>query len=130
MKRTFFAILGWSFVGIGFVGIFLPLLPTTIFFILAASCFARSSPRFETWILNHPRFGPPVRAWRDHGIISTRAKTLAVCGMLAGFAIFYFSTDPNAPLALAVAALLCACAIFVVSRPAHTPQHKNQSSDI
>ncbi len=117
MKRTFFALLGWSFVGIGFVGIFLPLLPTTIFFILAAGCFARSSPRFERWILNHPRFGPPVNAWRDHGIISTRAKILAVCGMLAGFSIFYVSAQPNAALMLLVAAVLLGCAAFVISRP-------------
>ncbi|MEP3276387.1 MAG: YbaN family protein [Stappiaceae bacterium] len=117
MTRTFFALLGWVFVGIGFVGIFVPLLPTTIFFILAASCFARSSPKFETWILSHPRIGPPVRAWRDHGAISRSAKLLAVSGMLGGFMIFYFSATPSLALSVLVAAVLCACAIYVISRP-------------
>lgn len=121
MTRMFFAILGWGFVGIGFVGIFLPLLPTTIFFILAASCFARSSPRFENWILTHPRFGPPVRAWREHGVISKRAKTLAVCGMMLGFILFYISAQPGVALMLLVAAILVGCAAFVLSRPSSAP---------
>jgi uncharacterized membrane protein YbaN (DUF454 family) len=49
----------------GVVGIFLPLLPTTPFVLLAAFCFARGSPRWEAWLLAHPRFGPLVRDWRE-----------------------------------------------------------------
>src|SRR3546814_5197123 len=54
--------LGFIWVGIGAVGAFVPLLPTTIFIILALGCFARSSPRLEHWLLNHERFGPALRA--------------------------------------------------------------------
>lgn len=61
----------------GIVGIFVPLLPTTPFVLLAAFCFARSSPRLEAWLLAHPRFGPMVRNWRERHAIPLRAKQLA-----------------------------------------------------
>lgn len=54
---------GWLMVALGFIGALLPVMPTTIFLIAAAGCFARSSPRFERWLLDHPRFGPPLVAW-------------------------------------------------------------------
>jgi uncharacterized membrane protein YbaN (DUF454 family) len=61
----------------GFVGIFLPVLPTTPFVLLAAFCLSRSSSRAEQWLLNHPRFGPTVRDWRQRRAIPLRAKQLA-----------------------------------------------------
>ena len=56
--------MGWICVALGIIGALLPLMPTTIFLILAAGCFARSSPRLEAWLLDHPRVGPTLRAWR------------------------------------------------------------------
>ncbi|MBS1176987.1 MAG: hypothetical protein H6R06_1399 [Proteobacteria bacterium] len=70
----------------GIVGIFLPLLPTTPFVLLAAFCFSRGSLRCETWLLNHPRFGPMVRDWRANRAISLRAKQLASAMMVLGSA--------------------------------------------
>jgi uncharacterized membrane protein YbaN (DUF454 family) len=61
----------------GFVGIVLPLLPTTPFVLLAAFCFSRGSERYEQWLLNHPRFGPMVRDWRANGAVPLRAKQFA-----------------------------------------------------
>ncbi|OYU98864.1 MAG: hypothetical protein CFE45_14915 [Burkholderiales bacterium PBB5] len=68
----------------GIVGIFLPLLPTTPFVLLAAFCFSRGSARCEAWLLNHPRFGPMVRDWRNHHAIPLRAKQLAWMMMAIG----------------------------------------------
>jgi len=70
----------------GIVGIFLPLLPTTPFVLLAAFCFARGSERCERWLTTHPRFGPMVRDWRDHRAIPLRVKQLAWVMMAAGSA--------------------------------------------
>ncbi|MBD8890735.1 YbaN family protein [Roseibium litorale] len=118
MRRTTFKALGAGFVVLGVIGAFLPLLPTTIFFILAAGCFARSSPELEARILSHPTFGPPVQAWRDHGAIPFRAKCLALAGMTFGYGVFYLSARPQAWLAALVAAVMISCAVFVATRPA------------
>jgi uncharacterized protein len=66
----------------GLVGIFVPLLPTTPFVLLAAFCFSRSSRRCEHWLLSHPRFGPVIRDWRTSRSIPLRAKQFA-WGMMA-----------------------------------------------
>lgn len=121
MQRPVFKTLGVLFVAIGLIGVVVPLLPTTIFFILAATCFARSSPELERRIMEHRRFGPPVRAWRDHGVISRRAKVVALCGMAMGFVFYLMSTHPGPIAALLVAAVLLACAAFVASRPSRAP---------
>lgn len=116
MRILYFAA-GLLFLAIGIVGAFLPLLPTTIFLILAAGSFAKSSPKLEAWLLDHPTFGPSIRRWRDTGAIAPKAKALATGGMAVGYALFLLSTRPGLPLASLVAAILLGCALFVVSRP-------------
>ncbi len=61
----------------GIVGVFLPVLPTTPFVLLAAFCLSRCSERAERWLLDHPRWGPMVRDWRQRRAIPLRAKQLA-----------------------------------------------------
>ena len=117
MKRYGFFALGCLLVVIGFIGVFLPLLPTTPFLILAAGCFAHSSPRLENWLLNHAQFGPVLRDWRATGAIPRKAKALACIGMALGFALFWWSSRPSLPLAAGLAAVMIAVAAFVLSRP-------------
>lgn len=109
--------LGFVFVALGIIGALLPLMPTTIFLILAAGCFARSSPRLEAWLLDHPHFGPTLRAWRRDRAIPRRAKALACTGIAAGFAIFLATARPHWPLALVVGVLMAGCAAFILTRP-------------
>jgi hypothetical protein len=69
---------GLACVACGLVGMFLPVLPTTPFMILAAACFARGSQRFHRWVLDHPVFGSTVREWQVHRSIPWRAKLSAI----------------------------------------------------
>ncbi|HAP76554.1 MAG TPA: DUF454 domain-containing protein [Acidimicrobiaceae bacterium] len=72
---------GFLAVGVGGVGVVVPGLPTTVFFIIAAWCFSHSSPRFEQWVLNLPRIGPMVRDHRAGLGMPRRAKRVAI-GMM------------------------------------------------
>jgi len=74
-------------VGLGVLGIALPLLPTVPFFLLAAFCFARSNPAWERRLLDHPRYGPPLREWRTRRAISRKAKLAALTAMAATIAL-------------------------------------------
>lgn len=69
---------GWIAVGLGSVGIIVPGLPTTVFFIVAAWCFSKSSPRFEQWVLDRPGVGPMVRDYRSGLGMPATAKTAAI----------------------------------------------------
>jgi len=85
-SRALWLLAGWTALATGLVGIFLPLLPTTPFVLLAALCFARGSPRWEAWLLAHPRFGPLIAGWRERRVIPWRAKLLAWSMMAAASA--------------------------------------------
>lgn len=116
LRRPMLLAAGWILTAIGVVGLVLPLMPGTIFLILAAWCFSQSSPRFEAWLLGHPRLGPQVRRWRETGSIARRVKVIACASMLLGFAILTRTSAP--PIALWISgACLIAAAIYVLSRP-------------
>ena len=77
MRRTAFLVLGFASLAAGALGIVLPLLPTVPFVLLAAFCFANSSPRLERWLVEHRRFGPHIRDWRASRSISRSGKRAA-----------------------------------------------------
>lgn len=75
--RFGYAVLGLSCVAVGGIGIIVPGLPTTVFFIVAAACFSRSSPRLERWVFGLPKIGPMVRDYRLGLGMPLRAKIMA-----------------------------------------------------
>lgn len=83
--RLFLVAAGFVCTALAVVGIFLPLLPTVPFLLLAAACFARSSERFHTWLLNHPQLGPMLRGYLEGRGIPLRAKLVSLA--LLWFAI-------------------------------------------
>jgi uncharacterized membrane protein YbaN (DUF454 family) len=109
-------VLGWVLLAAGAAGIFLPLVPGTLFLILAAACFARSSPRFEAWLLTHPRFGPPVRKWRERGAIPRAIKVIACLSLATSWLLLYATGAPEA-VRIGCLVLFAAVAIFIVTRP-------------
>lgn len=117
MARSAWLVLGLALVGVGFIGIFVPLLPTTDFLLLALLCFARSSPRLETWLLNHPRFGPGLRAWRRDRAVPRHAKIAACIGMTIGFALLWLHVHPRPLAASAIGAFMLIWAVWIIRRP-------------
>ena len=73
--------------GAGTVGIFVPLLPTVPFYILAAFCFARSNRAWEAKLLNHPTYGSHLRAWREKGEVSRKGKVAATAAFALSIAL-------------------------------------------
>ncbi|XQA79150.1 YbaN family protein [Xanthomonas sacchari] len=118
LSRALWCGLGLLMLALGLIGAVLPVMPTTIFLILAAYCFSRSSPRLDAWLLAHPRYGAPLRLWREQGAITRRGKWLAASGMALGYLLFCCGAHPGATLALGVGALIAASAAFVLTRPA------------
>ena len=86
VMRLVWLFLGCVSVALGVVGAVLPLMPTVPFMLLAAFCFARGHPPFETWLLEHRAFGPHIRGWRERGAITRRGKYAALAGF-AGSAV-------------------------------------------
>ena len=115
-KRTMWLSAGLISFGLGFVGAFLPLLPTTPFMLLAVFCFARSSERLHDWLVNHPKFGPAIQDWNERGAIAPRVKMIAMASMLAVLAISYVVGVPLYVIIIQVVTL-CAVATFILTRP-------------
>lgn len=78
LVRVLFNIAGTLALGLGILGIFLPLLPTTPFVLLAAACYARGSERFHQWLLANRTFGPMVHEWESHRSLPYRTKVTAI----------------------------------------------------
>ena len=91
MKRIILLSLGWLSVGLGFVGIFIPGIPTTIFLIIALWAFTKSSKKLRYWLLHHKRFGPILQNWQEHKVVPQRAKILMVILMILAAILFHYS---------------------------------------
>jgi hypothetical protein len=95
MLKPLYLALGMACVALAVVGIFLPLVPTVPFLLLGAFFFSKGSKRMETWLVEHPRLGPPIRAWREKGSISRGGRRAAYAGFaLSGLLGFFLLPMP------------------------------------
>lgn len=94
LQRFLFTLAGMASFGLGFIGVFVPLLPTVPFMLLSAYCFARSSERYYKWLINHRYFGEHILNYRDHHAVTAtiRRATIALLWISIGItAIFAVS---------------------------------------
>lgn len=115
--RYILAALGWFNVALGVLGLFLPLMPTTVFLLIALWLFSKSSVRFHRWLYDHPRLGGPLRAWHSHRAIPLPAKRTAVGMMAASWLIVALFVADGWLLPSALAAVLGPIAGYILSRP-------------
>jgi uncharacterized protein len=117
LRRVIYLGVGWLSLGMAIAGVILPILPTTPMLLLAVWAFGRSSPELAERIRAHRIFGPPIRNWQDNGVISVRAKALALGIMtLMGGWLWLYSRLP-VWLILPIIGIMTGAAIYVASRP-------------
>jgi uncharacterized protein len=115
IKRRLYLAAGLLSFGLGSIGIFLPLLPTVPLYILATFCFARSSPQLEAKLMNHPRYGPHLMAWREKGVVSRKGKLSATAAFSASIIVgFLFISLPWSLIPPLTAAI---CLTWLWQRP-------------
>lgn len=112
---------GWLNIGLAVLGMVLPVMPTTVFLLIALWAFSKSSLRFHRWLFDHPTLGRTIREWHVHRVIPLRAKLMAV-GMMTSSLIYVtlFLADGWA-LPLVLAMTLSAVSAFIVTRPSRVP---------
>ena len=106
-RRMAWLVAGHLSLALGVIGIFLPIMPTTVFLIGAAACYARGSEHFYHWLLHHKWFGPPVKDWEEHRAMTVKAKVLAIITMAGGIgaSALLFVNHRTVQLILGVVAL-------------------------
>ncbi len=108
--------IGIAATGLGILGAFLPVMPSTVFFLIALWAFSKSSLRMHRWLFTHPRFGHHLRAWHVHRVIPRRAKILAVSMMAASFLFVTVFVAKSWFLPTILAAVLGTIAAYIVTR--------------
>jgi len=114
-KLVAWRIAGLLCIALAVVGIVLPLVPTTPFLLLAAFCFGRGSQRMLRWLLEHPRFGPPIHDWRENRAISRHTKILATVTMILLIAVS-FLLDVHRGIIIAQFITMAFVAAFILTR--------------
>ena len=91
IKKAFWLTLGVLLVGVAYLGVLIPGLPWSTPILGATFCFAKSSPRFHAWIMNHPKFGPFIKNWSTYRVYPTAAKYLMVAVMTTSLVVFFLT---------------------------------------
>jgi uncharacterized membrane protein YbaN (DUF454 family) len=111
-----YRLLAYVSVALAVVGVVLPLMPTTVFVLIAAWAAGRSSPEFEAWLLNHQTYGPIISIWRERGVVALLGKVLACVMLTISWSILFFTGSPVWLLVGLGVFFLC-LATYLLSRP-------------
>ncbi len=119
--RYFYFALAWLFFAVGILGILLPVMPGTVFMILALWAFSRSSPRFHDWLYHHRVFGPPLQRWRAHRVVPWTARAVAYTSMLSSLVYFGLIADTHWAVPASLGVISLAAVAFFSRCPTRVP---------
>ncbi|MDJ0925322.1 MAG: YbaN family protein [Acidimicrobiia bacterium] len=117
LARAVYLVLGFVCLGLGIAGYVVPLLPGTVFLLMATFFFFRSNERMYNWVLNHPRFGPLIRNYRAGHGIPRRVKALAIGLIIISFAVSVFLVVDGVVARVILIACAVAVSTFILTRP-------------
>jgi uncharacterized membrane protein YbaN (DUF454 family) len=120
VARIAYLVTGLLFVGLGVLGAFLPVVPTTPFLLVSLWAFSKSSARLERWLLEHPRFGPRLVAWRTQRVIPLPVKLTAWGSMIASVTFMAVTGVPVTGI-LGAASVMAIGAIYIATKPSRPP---------
>ncbi len=120
--KYFYFTLGWLFFITGLIGAVLPVLPTTIFMILALWAFSKSSKKFHDWLYTHKIFGPPLQQWQEYKVIPVQAKILAVIMISSSMIVIYFFTIIKIQYVIMIGIIMLSVIIYILSKPSNIPK--------
>ena len=133
MTRELFIKILWRslaafFVLLGLIGIALPVMPTVQFLIAALWAASKGWPRLESWLINHPKYGPDIQVWREYRVIKRRSKVYALIMMACGYIVLWlFIPQVASWLKVTVGLILLTVGSWLASRPESPPKTKTDS---
>lgn len=116
MRKIIFNLIGSVSLGIGILGVFLPLLPSTCFILLSTWAFAKSSPTFHAWLYYQSPFAQSIQQWHQHRVIPTRVKWIATCSIIMSYSLTVVLIE-NVYIVSGVGIGLVCLIIYLLSKP-------------
>ena len=124
IKKYFFSSVGFIATTLGIIGVFVPLMPTTCFLIVAVWAFSKSNPDTAKRILQHPRFGPTISNWMKYKSINRKTKCTISLSIVVGFSItLLISTPPLIISAFLISGMLMLL-LYINTRSEHNTSNK------
>lgn len=115
IKKIIYIALGYLFVGLGIIGIFLPIMPTTIFLIIAAAFFARNSEHLYNKLISHKKFGKMIKDYRENRGMPLKAKIISISMLTAAIMYSIFFAVNHVWLKILLAAICIGVSIYIIS---------------
>lgn len=122
LTRPVILILGFVFVGLGFLGVTLPLLPTVPFLILALWCFSKSSKKFHDWLYNHKIFGSQLQLWSKYKVVPPMAKLASIGSISLSYIYMVFVTTMPTIGLVCSGLIMSYAAYYILTKPSYPPE--------
>ncbi len=117
LRKYTYITLGWLSFATGVIGMFLPLLPTVVFWIIAVWLWSKGSPELMEKVYQNPKYGSQIKAFMLHGVVSRKGKTAAVISMCISYVLFQLIAKPGVIAGVGIAVVLSIIALWLITRP-------------